>query len=78
MCDYQELRIAGRRADMRDMQSQQIKVLVESGQYRPEPSRVAEAMLRRRGVRELLMHAPQPLSAAGRTPTAPAPGRQAA
>ena len=65
-------------ADMGGMQSQQLKVLVDTGQYRPEPSRVAEAMLQRRGVRELLMHGPQPLSAAGRTPTAPVPGRQAA
>jgi hypothetical protein len=60
------------------MQAQQLKTLVESGHYKPEPSLVAEAMLQRRGVRELLMHGPQPLSAAGRSPTAPVQGHQAA
>lgn len=50
------------------MQQQQLKSLVESGGYRPEPELVAEAMLRRRGVRALLT-GPPPLSAADRTPS---------
>lgn len=33
---------------------QELKRLVEAGGYEPDASRVAEAMLRRRGVRELL------------------------
>ena len=36
------------------MQQQELKSLVESGAYKPDPSRIAAAMLRRRGVRELL------------------------
>jgi hypothetical protein len=36
------------------MEAQELKSLVESGNYKPEPSQVAVAMLRRRGVRELL------------------------
>ena len=36
------------------MQSAQLKSLVETGNYRPKPALIAEAMLRRRGVRELL------------------------
>jgi hypothetical protein len=36
------------------MQQRQLKSLVESGSYRPPPELVAQAMLRRRGVRALL------------------------
>ena len=54
------------------MQSEQLKSLVETGHYRPEPALVAEAMLRRRGVRELLVDEPTPLNRAGRNPPAPA------
>lgn len=36
------------------MQSRQLKRLIETGHYRPEPAQIAEAMLQRRGVRELL------------------------
>lgn len=36
------------------MKATELKNLVESGGYKPDPSRVASAMLRRRGVRELL------------------------
>ncbi|MBS1887377.1 MAG: flagellar biosynthesis anti-sigma factor FlgM [Actinobacteria bacterium] len=36
------------------MKATELKNLVESGSYKPDPSRVASAMLRRRGVRELL------------------------
>ena len=60
------------------MQSQELKSLVESGHYKPDPARVAAAMLRRRGVRELLTGAGGLLSAAGQTPSAQASPRQAA
>jgi hypothetical protein len=53
------------------VQAQELKSLVESGHYKPDPSRVAVAMLKRRGVRELLIGGA--LSGAGRTP----PGSQA-
>ena len=36
------------------MKATELKNLVETGTYKPDPSRVANAMLRRRGVRELL------------------------
>jgi hypothetical protein len=39
---------------MNSMKSTELKNLVESGTYKPDPSRIATAMLRRRGVRELL------------------------
>jgi hypothetical protein len=41
------------------MQPQELKSLVETGSYKPDPAQVATAMLSRRGVRELLtgMHA---------------------
>jgi hypothetical protein len=58
------------------MQQQQLKSLVESGGYRPEPELVAQAMLRRRSVRALLTGAP--LSSADRIPPAAESRRQAA
>ncbi len=58
------------------MQQSQLKNLVESGSYRPEPELVAQAMLRHRGVRALLTG--MPLSTAGRIPSAADSGRQAA
>ncbi|HKB51149.1 MAG TPA: hypothetical protein VKC63_06940 [Solirubrobacterales bacterium] len=60
----------------RVMEQRQLKSLVESGDYRPEPKLVACAMLRRRGVRALLTGTA--LSAADRIPSAPAARRQAA
>jgi hypothetical protein len=36
------------------MQTEQLKSLIASGAYRPQPALVAEAMLERRGVRTLL------------------------
>ncbi len=60
------------------MQSQELKSLVESGHYKPDPARVAAAMLRRRGVRELLTGAGDLLSAAGQTPSGQESRRQAA
>ncbi len=37
------------------MQKRQLKRLIETGHYQPAPEQVACAMLRRRGVRELLI-----------------------
>jgi hypothetical protein len=39
---------------MNSMKATELKNLVEAGTYKPDPSSVATAMLRRRGVRELL------------------------
>ncbi len=39
---------------MNSMKATELKNIVEAGTYKPDPSRVATAMLRRRGVRELL------------------------
>ena len=58
------------------MQPQELKSLVESGHYKPDPSRVAVAMLQRRGVRELLIGGS--VSRAGRIPPGPESPRQAA
>ncbi len=60
------------------MQSQELKSLVESGHYKPDPSRIAAAMLQRRGVRELLIGGNPALSRAGRTPPPPQSPRRAA
>ena len=54
------------------MQTQELKSLVDSGAYKPDPAQIANAMLSRRGVRELLtgMHATSPQD--GRSPQPPA------
>lgn len=36
------------------MSARQLKSLIDTGHYKPEPALVAEAMLQRRGVRVLL------------------------
>jgi hypothetical protein len=54
MCDYPKLRICEAAPIMNAMKATELKNLVEAGSYKPDPSRVANAMLRRRGVRELL------------------------
>ncbi len=54
MCDYPKLRIRLGEPIMNSMKATELKNLVEAGSYKPDPSRVANAMLRRRGVRELL------------------------
>jgi hypothetical protein len=54
MCDYPKLRIRLGEPIMNSMKATELKNLVEAGDYKPDPSRVATAMLRRRGVRELL------------------------
>jgi len=58
------------------MQQRDLKSLIDSGAYRPQPELVARAMLRRRGVRALLTGAP--LSSADRIPAGTESGRQAA
>jgi len=58
------------------MEQRQLKSLVESGAYRPQPELVAQAMLRRRGVRELLIGSP--FSPTGRIQSAQEVPRQAA
>jgi hypothetical protein len=60
----------------RRMQPRQLKALIESGHYKPEAAHVAEAMLQRRAVRELL--AGRSFSAAGRSPSPSTAGRRAA
>lgn len=62
------------------MQKRQLKRLIETGTYRPDPCDVAQAMLRRRAVRELLVGTPAgsngngngSLDAAGKLPLNPA------
>jgi hypothetical protein len=51
---------------MTRMASQELKELVQLGLYKPNPPAIADAMLRRRGVRELLT-GPQVSSAGGRS-----------
>jgi hypothetical protein len=58
------------------MQRGQLKGLIEHGNYRPEPALVAQAMLRRRGVRALLTG--MSFSPADRIPSAADSRRQAA
>lgn len=40
------------------MQKHELKSLIASGHYRPQPAEVAQAMLRRRAVRDLLIGMP--------------------
>jgi hypothetical protein len=63
---------------MRAMQAQELKSLVESGHYKPDPSLIASAMLSRRGVRDLLVETQSVSGAAGQTRRSPATPRQAA
>jgi len=58
------------------MQPRQLKSLVESGHYKPEPSLVADAMLQRRGVRALLTG--EGIMRAGRIPSLSEVPRRAA
>ena len=60
------------------MQKRQLKRLIETGHYRPEPGRVAEAMLQRRSVRELLTSGPMPIIPADRIQSPSTAPRQAA
>jgi hypothetical protein len=60
------------------MELRRLKNLVESGRYRLEPALVAQAMLRRRSVRELLSSGGSPLTPDDRTRPAQEAGRRAA
>lgn len=62
----------------RAMQPQELKSMVESGAYKPDPGEIAMAMLSRRGVRELLtgIHATAPEN--GHSPESPAAHPRAA
>ncbi len=60
----------------RRMQPRQLKSLVETGHYKPEPALIAEAMLERRGVRALF--GSESLMRVGRTPPPPEAPRRAA
>lgn len=78
MCEYQELRCPRATADtLQQMTEQQLKTLIKSGNYHPPPDRVAQAMLRRRAVRELLIGGGA-VSPAGRIQPASESPRQAA
>lgn len=60
------------------MQQQELKSMVESGLYKPDPARVAVAMLQRQAVRDLLTGMAPMLNGAGQTRPAPESPRQAA
>ena len=64
-------------SDSETMLSQQLKNRVEAGTYKPEPALIADAMLRRRAVRQLLIESPR-LRPVGRSPSQTEPRRQAA
>ena len=54
------------------MQPQELKALVDSGAYKPDPGLVAAAMLQRRGVRELLTGLDSTVVQGGQSPERPA------
>jgi hypothetical protein len=67
------------------MRKRQLKRLIDTGHYQPEPEQIAQAMLRRRGVRELLIgglsfstNGGPPLTPADRIQSPSAVPRQAA
>ena len=77
MSDYQELMTCEYAADRRDMATEQLKNMIEEGRYKPNPALVAEAMLSRRSVRELLLTSER-LRSVDRTPATPIESRHAA
>jgi hypothetical protein len=62
------------------MEKDRLKSLIATGTYRPDPCDVAQAMLRRRAVRELLIGGPAglPVKRADRIQPSSAAPRQAA
>jgi hypothetical protein len=78
MCYYPELMIRSSVADRKIMQPERLKLLVQTGGYRPNPALIAEAMLRRRGVRELIADDVVAVKPTGRTRPAQATGPRAA
>jgi hypothetical protein len=77
MSGYQELMIGSIMADMSPMLTQELKDRIQAGAYKPDPAAIAESMLRRRSVRELLTPS-QAVSRVGRSRVAPEAPRQAA
>jgi Anti-sigma-28 factor, FlgM len=59
------------------MERRELKTEIERGSYRPEPEQIAQAMLRRRGVRAFLI-GEAGIGAVGRIQSASTGGRQAA
>jgi hypothetical protein len=59
------------------MPTEQLKSMIEEGRYKPNPALVADAMLSRRSVRELLA-GNEPLRSVDRTPSHPVAHRRAA
>ena len=59
------------------MPTEQLKSMIEEGRYKPNPALVAEAMLSRRSVRELLT-GNEALRSVDRTPPRPVAHRRAA
>ena len=61
---------------MTAVEAHELKSLVDAGAYKPDPSQIANAMLQRRGIRELLTGLESPIGAAGgqdgQTPSASA------
>ncbi len=78
MCDYPELRSLVLGSIRKPMQAQELKTLVEAGDYKPDPAQVAIAMLQRRGVRELLTFSPPSPAPVGHTHSVPGAPRRAA
>jgi hypothetical protein len=62
----------------RRMQPRQLKTLIETGHYKLEPDRVAQAMLRRPAVRALLTEQWRPIGPTGQSPSPSEAPRQAA
>ncbi len=78
MCDYPELRSRATEPIRKSMQAQELKALVESGNYKPDPSQIATAMLARRGVRELFALPTPAATGVGRSPSHSGSPRRAA
>lgn len=54
------------------MEKHELKTLIASGHYRPQPAEVAQAMLRRRAVRDLLIGMPSASNGNGKLSLNPA------
>jgi hypothetical protein len=54
------------------MELQELKTLVETGSYKPDPAQIANAMLNRHGVRELLTGIHATASPSGQSHESPA------
>ena len=54
------------------MEKHELKTLIANGHYRPQPAEVAQAMLRRRAVRDLLIGVPSGSNGDGKLSINPA------